>query len=40
MNNVVDYKSSEDRFEALTKRIACKVNQRAFDLALTSLRAA
>jgi phage/plasmid-like protein (TIGR03299 family) len=40
MNNVVDYKSSEDRFEALTKRTACKVNQRAFDLALTSLRAA
>ena len=40
LNNVVDYKSSEDRFEALTKKGAYKLNQKAYDLALTALRAA
>ena len=40
LNNVIDYKSSEDRFEALTKKGAYKLNQKAYDLALTALRAA
>lgn len=40
LNNVADYKSPEDRFDALTKRNAFKVNQRAYDLALDLLKAA
>lgn len=40
LNNVINYKSNEDKFEALTKKGAYKLNQRAYDLALSALKAA
>lgn len=40
LNNVVDYKSPEDRFDALTKRTAFKINQKAYDVAFDLLKAA
>lgn len=39
VNNVIDYKSEEDRFEALTKKTSAKLNQKAYDSILTSLAA-
>lgn len=40
LNNVVEYKTPEERFEALTKKGAKTMNQRAFDLALSALKVA
>lgn len=39
LNNVANYKSEEERYESLTKKGASKLNQRAYDLALTRLSA-
>lgn len=37
LNNVVEYKSAEDKLESLTKRIGFKLNQKAYDLAISAI---